>query len=395
MATSAERIRQYRGPAVLSYGFRPFFLAGAAWAFLAMGLWLLMLTGAFEPPTAMSPIEWHIHELLYGYVPAVVAGFLLTAVPNWTGGLPITGKPLLALFAPWLAGRLAVLFSSAIGAATAAAIDLLFLAALCAVIGREIIAGRDMRNLKVLIVVIALLIGNGVFHAEALLSTGDGYGVRIGIAATIFLIMLIGGRVIPSFTRNWLARRQSTILPVSFNRYDIVVMAVSAIALAGWTVLPNHSVTAAWSAAAALMNAIRMARWAGYRTLAEPLVLVLHVAYAFVPFGFALLAIGSAGFDAIPQTAAIHAWTAGAMATMTLAVMSRASLGHTGRELTATGVTKLLYIAVFVAAVLRISAAFDGVPETVLQVSGAAWIAAFGAFVIHYGPMLMRPAYRR
>ena len=157
MPTTAERVRTHNGPAILSYGFRPFFLFGAVWAALVVAIWLPMLGGWLTLPTALSPLEWHAHELVYGYVPAIVAGFLLTAVPNWTGRLPVTGTPLLALVSVWAAGRLAVLLSARIGAPVAAAIDLLFLACLAGVIAREIIAGRNLGNLKVLALVGLLL----------------------------------------------------------------------------------------------------------------------------------------------------------------------------------------------------------------------------------------------
>ncbi|MGA7115981.1 MAG: NnrS family protein, partial [Hyphomicrobium sp.] len=143
MTTSAEQIRTFRGPAILSYGFRPFFLFGALWAALALPIWLAMLLGYLTLPTAFAPIDWHTHELIFGYVPAIAAGFLLTAVPNWTGRLPVVGTPLLILFLAWLSGRFAILVSAWIGAPYAAAIDLLFLAGLGAVIAREIIAGNN------------------------------------------------------------------------------------------------------------------------------------------------------------------------------------------------------------------------------------------------------------
>jgi len=206
MASSAELIRSFRGPALLSYGFRPFFLFGATWGALAVALWPAVLTGSITLPTAFDPVRWHAHELIYGYVPAIITGFLLTAVPNWTGRLPVVGARLLALVALWMAGRIAILFSAEIGPALAAAIDLSFLAALSAIIAREVVAGRNTRNLKVVAVLGVLFAGNAISHAELLFATHSGYGQRIGIAAILMLIALIGGRIIPSFTRNWLVR---------------------------------------------------------------------------------------------------------------------------------------------------------------------------------------------
>lgn len=391
MTTTAEQIRAYRGPAVLGFGFRPFFLGGALWAAIAVAVWLPMLAGSVGLPTAFAPIEWHVHELLYGYVPAVVAGFLLTAVPNWTGRLPVTGAPLLALFLTWAAGRAAILVSAWIGRRLAAIIDLAFLAALAAVIAREILAGNNARNLKVLAVVGLLLLGNALFHAESALGIGQGHGTRAGIGATVLLIMLIGGRIVPSFTRNWLARQAPGPLPQPFNRFDGAVMVASAAALASWVVKPESDVTALLAVAAGALNAARLGRWAGYRTTAEPLVLVLHVAFAFLPIGFLLLALGIAAPGVIASSGALHSWTAGAIGLMTLAVMTRASLGHTGRPLTATLPTQLIYLAALVAALTRITAAFGVAREPLLHVSAAAWVMAFVGFAIVYAPLLIRP----
>jgi uncharacterized protein involved in response to NO len=390
VTTSAEQIRRFTGPALLSYGFRPFFLFGALWAAIAIALWLPMLSGHLQLPSAFTPIEWHVHELVYGYVPAVIAGFLLTAVPNWTGRLPIVGTPLLLLFLTWLAGRFAILISLWIGAGTAAVIDFAFLAALGFVVVREIIAGNNIRNLKVLAVVGLLLIGNALFHLEAIASIGNGHGTRLGIAAIVMLIMLIGGRIIPSFTRNWLARRGAGRLPAPFGRFDVAAMAVSGVALAAWVILPEKTPTAALALAACGFNAVRLYRWAGERTAAESLVLILHVAFAFVPLGFLLLALGILTPGLVAQSGALHGWTAGAIALMTLAVMTRASLGHTNRPLTATRPIQFVYIAALIAALARIVAALGFFREPMLHLSSTAWVLAFGSFVVIFAPLLGR-----
>lgn len=390
MTSTAEQMRAYRGPAVLSFGFRPFFLAGAAWAAIAVAIWLSMLSGRLSLPTSFSPLAWHVHELIYGYVPAVVAGFLLTAVPNWTGSLPVVGHRLLVLVLTWLAGRLAVLFSNVVGVGLAGAVDVSFLALLGAVIAREILAGKDRRNLKVLAMVALLMVGNIVFHLEAAFDKTSGFGTRIGIGVAVLLIMLIGGRIVPSFTRNWLVKRGTGRLPEPFGRFDGVVMVVSAVALAAWVALPEHRVTAALAAIAALVNAWRLGRWAGERTAAEPLVLVMHVAFAFVPIGFALVALGIARPDVVAPAGALHAWTAGAISLMTLAVMTRASLGHTGRPLTATRPIQGIYAAALTAALARILAAFFVLREPMLHLSATAWVLAFGGFVVVYAPLLLR-----
>ncbi len=390
MATTAEQMRGYTGPAILSYGFRPFFLAGAAWAAIAVAAWLPLLAGQLELPSTFGPLEWHVHELLYGFLPAVIAGFLLTAVPNWTGRLPVTGTPLLALFLTWLAGRLVVLVSEWTGPLAAAVIDVAFLAGLAAVVAREIIAGNNMRNLRVLLAVGLLLVGNVAFHAESGLGIGDGHGTRIGLSAAVLLIMLIGGRIIPSFTRNWLVRQAPGRLPAPFARFDMGVMAASGAALASWVALPDHMLTVVLALVAGVLNVVRVARWAGERTAAEPLVLVLHVAYAFVPLGFLLLALGIVAPDVLAPSGALHSWTAGAVGLMTLAVMTRASLGHTGRPLTATRPIQMIYLAVLVAALARIIAAFDIAREPMLHLSATAWVLGFAGFVVVYAPLLAR-----
>lgn len=391
MSTTAEQSRTYRGPAILSYGFRPFFLGGSLWAAIAVALWVPLLTGQFTLPSAFAPVEWHVHELIYGYVPAVVAGFLLTAVPNWTGRLPVTGRPLLLLFLLWVLGRVAVFGSRLLGPGLAASLDLLFLATLAAVIGREILAAKKMHNLKVFGVITFLFAGNAAFHTEVLSGGRHGYGTRAGIAATILLIMLIGGRIIPSFTRNWLAKRETGRLPTTFNRFDTTAMLVSGLALASWIVVPEHLATALLSLVAGFLNTIRLGRWAGERTGREPLVLILHIAYGFIPLGFLLLALSIWRPDIVVPSGALHCWTAGAIALMTLAVMTRTSLGHTGRPLTATRPVQLIYVTAIVAAASRIIAAFGIARDPMLHTSAAAWILAFIGFAIVYGPVLMKP----
>jgi uncharacterized protein involved in response to NO len=391
--TSAERIRGYAGPALLSFGFRPLFLLAGLWAALAMAMWFGSLMTGFGLPTAFSMLDWHAHELLFGYVPAVIAGFLLTAVPNWTGRLPVTGTPLLVLVLIWIAGRLAVMFSALIGAKIAAAADLAFLVALAAVIGREIVAGRNWRNLKVLVLVALLLASNAGYHIEAALTGAAATGVsaKLGIAAALLMIMVIGGRIVPSFTHNWLARREPGQMPKTFDRYDVGVIAISALALAGWATGYESLWLAAAFGLAALLNAIRLLRWAGWRTFSEPLVSVLHVAYFFIPLGFAIGAATMLAPEAATPAAVVHAWTAGAIGLMTLAVMTRASLGHTGQPLHATPGITAIYGLAALSAIARILAAFNVAPMPLLTAAALLWIACFVLFLAIYGPLLAMP----
>jgi uncharacterized protein involved in response to NO len=385
---AVPRLKAYAGPVLLSYGFRPFFFLGALYAGLAVLAWLPIFHGELQLRTAFGAIDWHVHEMLYGYLPAVVTGFLLTAIPNWTGRLPIQGTPLLVLVVLWLAGRVAVTLSAEIGWLAAAVIDAGFLALLIAAIGREIVAGKNWRNLRVVAVIALLLAGNIAFHFESHFSGSADYGIRIGIAAMVLLISVIGGRVVPSFTRNWLVRENPGRLPAPMARFDVVVIAVSAIALALWVAQPSGKLSAAALAVGGLLQMARLARWAGDRTFSDRLVLVLHVGYAFVPLGFLLSS--AVALDLVAVGAGIHAWTVGAAGTMTLAVMTRASLGHTGDALVASAVTQAIYAAVVIAALARIGAALFPIwNEPLLHLTVLAWCAAFFGFAASYGPSLL------
>jgi len=380
----------YTGPAIFSYGFRPFFFFGSIYAAVAVMAWLPAFHGHYELVTAFAPRDWHIHEMLFGYVAAVAAGFLTTAIPNWTGRLPLRGTPLIVLFATWVAGRIAVITSAEIDWLAAAVIDCTFLVLVAAAAAREIIAGRKWGNLPVVAIVSALALANMAFHLEAHFNGIADYTMRAGIAIVIALIMLIGGRIVPSFTRNWLARRAPGPMPIPFGRFDAVTVAAGVIALAIWVVAPSGPVTAAAMFAAGALHLARLVRWAGWRTAPDRLVLILHVAYAFVPVGFLLCAL--AALDLVLPSAGIHALTSGAIGTMTLAVMSRASLGHTGRALQASVATQVVYAAIVIAALARVTAAL--VPEqmfTFLPIAGFAWVIAFAGFAVVYAGALCTP----
>ncbi len=380
------------GGILFAHGFRPFFLAAGVWAPAALILWLAVLTGTIVLPSAFDAVTWHAHEMLFGFVFAAVAGFLLTAVPSWTGRPPLHGLPLGLLALLWVAGRIGVACSAHIGPAAAAALDLALPVALIIVIAREIVAGRNWHNLPMTAGLVILAAANGLFHAEALgWADTAAAGWRLAIAMVTLMIGLIGGRIIPNFTRNWLSKRGETALPAPFSKFDAVAMAVTLLWAAMWTLWPDHVATAAAALAAGLLHAVRLGRWRGWRTGAEPLVWVLHLGYLWVPVG--LLLVGAAGlWPAIPVSAAIHALTAGAMATMILAVMTRATLGHTGRTLTAGPATAALYGMIIAVAPLRIAAPLA--PDLywpLLALSGLLWTAAFALFLTVYGPMFFRP----
>jgi uncharacterized protein involved in response to NO len=388
MATM-QKLRAYQGPALFSHGFRPFFLFGAVYAGAMVPLWLVVFAGDIALPTAFVPRDWHVHEMLFGYVGAVIAGFLLTAIPNWTGRLPIQGGPLAILFAAWLAGRLAVTFSGLIGWQLALAADAAFLLLLAAAAVREIVAGRKWSNLKVVGIISLLAAANIAFHVEAHLDGVADYSTRAGIALVVTLVCVIGGRIVPSFTRNWLARREPGRLPVPFGRFDAVAMAAGVCAMVAWVAAPSGRLVAGALGVAGLLHIVRLARWAGYRTVSDRLVLVLHIAYAFVPAGFLLAALSA--LDLVAPSAGIHAWTGGAIGSMTLGVMTRASLGHTGQALSAPIATQFVYAAIVVAALARVCAALEPANASpLLIVAGVAWTAAFLGFALAYAPLLCR-----
>jgi uncharacterized protein involved in response to NO len=383
------RLKSYDGPALFSYGFRPFFLFGSLYAGLAVLVWLPVFTGELALASAFAPRDWHIHEMLYGTLSAIITGFLLTAIPNWTGRLPLQGTPLIVLVAAWLLGRIAVTFSAMIGWLPAAVTDVGFLLLVAAAAAREIVAGGNWSNLKVVSLVVLLATGNICFHLEVHFAGAADYSIRLGLAVVVMLMTLIGGRIVPSFTRNWLSRENPGRLPVPFNRFDAIVIAASAATLVPWIVMPQSPATGAALMMAGILQGMRLARWAGDRTARERLVMILHLGYAFIPLGFLLLA--AASFDLVPVAAGVHAWGGGAAGTMTLAVMTRASLGHTGHVLTASRGTQAIYAAVLLAAMIRITAALAPAYVIPLSVTAAIlWASAFLGFGVAYGPMLTK-----
>lgn len=377
--------------ALFSYGFRTFFLGGALWAFLAMLIWIGLLAGeAF--PLGLVPAAWHAHEFLFGYVGAIIAGFLLTAVPNWTGRTPLQGVPLLSLFILWLVGRIAFLLAGQIGYLAAAIADSIFLVALAAFVFREVMTAENKGNIRIAVILSVLALANILFHVEIITQGQPVFTLRGTISLIVILISVIGGRVVPNFTRNWLMRRGDTRLPTPTGRFDQVVLASSVMALAFWTFLPELPVTALFLFAVGIMHAVRLGRWSGWRTGAEPIVLILHIGYAFVPLGFVLVALSFVWPFDIPLSAALHAWTSGAMGVMTLAIMTRATRGHCGHPLTAPPATQFIYLMVVAAALLRLSEII--IPDAALMLrvaSGGTWLVAFAGFIVAYGPMLLRP----
>ena len=348
-----------------------------------MPVWLAAFVHGYALRGSLNAMAWHAHEMVFGFGMAAVAGFLLTAIPNWTGRLPVRGAALAGLAALWLAGRVALLASGTIGGAAAMLIDLLFPLALIGVIARELIAGRNWRNLPMLVALGLLLAANAVMHVQAAL------GQRLGIATLLALIALVGGRIVPSFTRNWLVRNRPDVRePAAMSRLDLVCLLAIVLGLAAWVAVPQAVATSILLALGGGAAALRLSRWRGLRTVREPLLFVLHAGYAWLAFGLAFLGLNGL-FGWLAAGAPLHALTVGAIGTMTLAVMTRATLGHTGRPLAAGTATTLVYLLITAAAVLRLAAPVLSEHFVVLtSLAGIAWTAAFALFVIHYGPML-------
>jgi uncharacterized protein involved in response to NO len=384
-----------RSRVLLSIAFRPFFLLGAIFAVVAVLLWLAALHGAGWLPAAADPVTWHAHEMLFGFAGAAVAGFLLTAVATWTGRPPVSGAALQYLVAAWIAGRLAMALGQIWpGAAVAVAVtELAFPVLLAGLAIREIVGGASRRNFGIAFVITAFAVLDVVFHLG---QTGVWPGAaRTALFLTahgfLVLITVIAGRIVPSFTGNWLRSRGIAALPTS--RPWLETLIVPAVLLAG---IANSSMApaplvAGLSIAVAFLHGLRLSTWCGSATVGEPLVVILHIAYAWLPVGYLLLGLVALGLP-LPGSAALHALTMGAVATMILAVATRVALGHTGRPLTASPLTVVAYGALNVAVLARIGSPL--VPEwslVLMDTAAAGWVAAFGLFLAVYWGILTRP----
>lgn len=382
-------IRADSGRTVFEGGFRPFFLLAGLYAAVSIVAWVPLAHGHYLIETALPLPYWHGHEMVFGFGAAAMAGFLLTAVPNWTGSGPVRGGRLALLAAVWLLGRIAAWVSGA-NALPFAIVDLAFLPLLAALIAPGIIARNARRN-GVFVLLLALLwAANAAVHLDALgVIVGARWGLGVGIAILLIAISVIGGRIVPAFTIGGMRMVGAPVAIVPRPRLDMIAIA----SVAGTGVLeaagaPDVAV-GAMAALAALANAVRLAGWQGWRTWRVPLVWVLHLGYAWLVLGFALKALAS--FDLAPANAALHALTAGAAGTMILAVMTRASLGHTGRPLRANLATTIAYLLVTLGAAMRVVGPFfDGeLGRELVGFSGMVWAAGFLLFSIVYAPILL------
>jgi uncharacterized protein involved in response to NO len=377
----------------LSAGFRPFFLSAGLWAAVGLPLSIAYVEMAAELPTRFSPSIWHPHEMAFGFGGAVVAGFLLTAIPNWTGRMPLQGAPLAGLVALWFLGRIAVLVSANMPAPVAAAFDLAFPAVFFLVVAREIATGRNWRNLPMVVALALLFVGNLLTHLDVMNIAATGVlGAHIGVATLAMLVALVGGRITPSFTRNWLVKTlPGAIEPAPFGSLDRFALTATLVTLIAWVAFPGATLTAFLQIIAGAALFLRLTRWRGARAGAEPLLFVLHLGYGWLALGLILMGANQLlGFT--DPTAPLHALTAGAIGTMTLAVMTRATRGHTGRALVADRGTVAIYVAITLSAALRVTAPFTGEYYfAALAVAAGLWSLAYGLFVLLYFGMLTGP----
>ena len=384
-----------------SYAFRPLFSLATIYAIVVVPLWVGAWLGYLPFPVLLGgPSWWHAHEMIFGFAGAAVGGFALTAVATWTNRPPVSGAPLLVLSFLWLLARVLLSLPSQSLLIPAILADLGYGGLLFALMSREVISVRNERNYTVLLILGLLVASNAVFFLGV--TQGADWSVTVlnsGLWLVVLLINLIGGRIIPAFTRNWLKRRnadqrhQPMKLPPMFDRFDLLSSAL----LVGFAISQLTAPPARWTAVLGLLTSvvlfIRLARWQGIRGGEEPLVWVLHVAFLWLPVGVLLLTFAEVGL--LPRTSGIHALTAGAITTMILAVASRAALGHTGRPLQSHPLLTAAYVLITIAAICRVAATFGPAARVLLAASAAAWCLGFICFAWRYAPILTQPRVQR
>jgi uncharacterized protein involved in response to NO len=376
-------------PVLLSYAFRPFFLLGAVFAVLTLIIWLLTLHGVGLP--GVTPY-WHAHEMLFGLAMAAVAGFSLTAVANWTGRPAVKGAPLFWLLVSWMVGRLAMLFTLSLPAPLILTLDSFFPLLLCFLLGKEIIAGKSHRNFPIIAILVLVVLLNLLFHlgSGGWLPGSDRLSLYLLIHCLLLLITIIAGRITPVFTGNWLRQQGSTLQPVNSNALTLAAIVLTLLVGLSASFAPTHVLTGVLAFAAGLTHAYRLSQWKGLSTTSNPLLFVLHVAYLWLPIGYALLACAVFGWLFTP-TAALHALTMGVIGGMVLAVTTRVSLGHTGRPLEAARLTVLAYWLLTLSVIFRVlSPLSTNKYMLMIDLSATSWVLAFGLFLWVYWPILTR-----
>lgn len=378
-------------PTLFSYGFRAFFLSCALYAIAIMIGWAGVFTLGWTNG-GINPVAWHAHEMLFGFATAAIAGFLLTAVPNWTGTERIQGAGLLSLWLIWLSGRVGYWLIDPAGASVGAwivmLVDLAFVPALALAIGLPIFRSGNRRNLIVIGVLAALSAANLLYYTGSSIVRAN----TLALDLIVVLMMVISGRITPLFTRNWMNREGLNGDSVQSHRWLDVVSIALMIVLAILVQLEMPLRLTGWLAIfTALVHAVRLTRWQGWRAWSDSIVWVLHLGYAWIVVSLALRGIGSL-VATIPNNAWVHAAGVGAMATLILGVMARVSLGHTGRVIRMPVGGWLIFVLITVAAIVRTGTAAGWLArEPWLWVAAAAWIAAFLHFVFIFFGTLVSP----
>lgn len=378
---------------IFSYGFRPFFLAAGTYAILPIVPWLLFLMDKIEPTIPMQ--VWHAHEMLFGFVIAGIAGFLLSAIPNWTNTSPITGKDLKVLFSLWLAGRIVfwlyLFFDNPI-IGYLLFIDLFLNLVLLKHVSQVLIEAKNSRNYIFIAILLCLALSNFVsildLNGLSLFSSGSG----ALLAANLIMITLsvVGGRIIPNFTRNYLTTKNSTYQIGKFPLIEKPALYLLVLMAALDLVMPHSIVTYVIALFACAAHSIRFSRWGGHKVIENPIIWVLHLAYLMMIISLFLKAIE--GFLEIPYNLYLHCFTVGSIGLFMLAIMSRASLGHTGRPLKVTGVITLSYVMLLISAVIRVAAPiFPSIQTSAMIASITLWLLAFALFLKVYFPILINP----
>lgn len=368
-----------------SGGFRPFFWGAAFIAMLNLVIWIAYLSGMVEIHSLFSPTYWHLHEMVFGFIGAAVAGFLLTAVPNWTGRPAIRGLNLALLFGLWALGRVVTFYSEYTGVYFAVMVDLPFLFILCLYIFREIISQGNLRNIPIAVMISVLGLANFLMYAELLWDVElIQYGYRLSIALMSSLIMLIGGRIIPNFTNGWLQKTQNSARATTMNKFDFICIITAVVGLLAWLFSPESIITGGILVVAAVLHGVRLSRWQILTVIKMPILLILQIGYLWLIVG--LLLLGGFIVSGIEHTdIAIHALTAGAFTIMIIGVMTRATLGHSGREIIASKRTITVYMALNIAVIARLFAPiWDAANQGLLYISAVAWVVGFGLFILEY-----------
>jgi uncharacterized protein involved in response to NO len=383
---------------LFAYGFRSQFLLAGLAGVVLVPLWASSyVAGTPLGATDWPPTLWHAHEMLYGFIAPAIAGFLLTAVPSWTGQKGFAGFPLVLLTGLWLAARLLISTSAWWPAWLVAAVDLAFLPVLAVLVGRPLLRERN-RNTPLLLVLLALWGCNLWFHgAKAALDAPQAQrALLVGIDIVLLLATVIGGRIVPAFTNSGLRQRGvSVVVKASPVLTTLAVTAMALIvAVDAWQ--PDGRLAAVLAAAAATIHAARLSQWGTRHTLRQPIVWVLHLGYAWLPIGLALKA---AALWSTPEPGPaftafwLHALTIGGLATLIMAVVTRASLGHTGRPLVVDPLVTLAYAMLCAAAIVRVFGlgAFGMNYLAVIVISALCWTTALALFLAVYLPILTGP----